>query len=194
MFNMVLFGPPGSGKGTQSAKVAEKYGLAHISTGDIFRREISEKTELGLKMKNLIENGQLVPDDFLIEILENAMAKYKNVNGFVFDGFPRTIRQAEDFDLLMKKNDDSVSLVVALDVNDEEIISRLLKRAIEEGRIDDTEEVIKNRLDVYNNQTSPLIELYKKQNKFESVYGIGSIEEIFDKICKVVDEVIRIEI
>ena len=118
------------------------------------------------------------------------MAKHKNVNGFVFDGFPRTIRQAENFDLLMKKNDDSVSLVVALDVNDEEIISRLLKRAIEEGRTDDTEEVIKNRLDIYNNQTSPLIEFYKKQNKFESVYGIGSIDEIFYKICKVVDEVI----
>ena len=186
MFNLVLFGAPGSGKGTQSAKIAKEYNLGHISTGDIFRNEIKNKTELGLKVKSLIENGILVPDELLIAILENAMNKFNGVNGFVFDGFPRTIRQAEELDELLASRNDCVSMVLALEVNNTEILQRLLKRAAEEGRKDDTEEVIKNRLDVYSLQTSPLIEYYKFQGKFKSVYGIGSVDEIFGNICQII--------
>jgi len=186
MFNLVLFGTPGSGKGTQSVKIAKEYNLGHISTGDIFRNEIKNKTELGLKVKSLIENGILVPDELLIAILENAMNKFNGVNGFVFDGFPRTIRQAEELDELLASRNDCVSMVLALEVNNTEILQRLLKRAAEEGRKDDTEEVIKNRLDVYSLQTSPLIEYYKFQGKFKSVYGIGSVDEIFGNICQII--------
>jgi len=186
MFNLVLFGTPGSGKGTQSVKIAKEYNLGHISTGDIFRNEIKNKTELGLKVKSLIENGILVPDELLIAILENAMNKFNGVNGFVFDGFPRTIHQAEELDELLASRNDCVSMVLALEVNNSEILQRLLKRAAEEGRKDDTEEVIKNRLDVYSLQTSPLIEYYKFQGKFKSVYGIGSVDEIFGNICQII--------
>lgn len=188
MFNLVIFGPPGSGKGTQSAKIAEKYNLAHISTGDIFRSEIKNKTELGLKVQGIIEKGELVPDELLVELLENAMKKYKNIEGYIFDGFPRTIQQARDLDLLLKKSIDCVSLVLALEVDEEEIIQRLLKRAKEQGRKDDTEDVIRNRLEVYNKQTRPLIEYYNEQGKFLSVEGVGSIDEIFNNICSVIDK------
>ncbi len=187
MFNFIIFGPPGSGKGTQSIKIAEKYNLAHISTGDIFRKNIREKTELGHKVKSIIESGELVPDELLIDILEDAMNQHANVKGFVFDGFPRTCRQASDFDDLLNKRNEKVSLVLALDVDDNEIIGRLLKRAEMEGRPDDTKEVIENRLSVYNKQTQPLIKFYTKQNKFTSVSGIGSVEDIFNSICAVID-------
>lgn len=187
MFNFIIFGPPGSGKGTQSIKIAEKYNLAHISTGDIFRKNIREKTELGLKVKSIIESGELVPDELLIDILDDAMQQFKNVKGFVFDGFPRTCQQAKDFDALLKKKNEQVSLVLALDVDNNEIIGRLLKRAEMEGRPDDTRDVIENRLSVYNKQTQPLIKFYKEQNKFTSVHGIGSIEKIFNSICAVID-------
>ena len=188
MFNFVLFGPPGSGKGTQSVKVAEKYNLAHISTGDIFRKNIREKTPLGMKVQGIIEKGELVPDELLIEILEDAMDSFENINGFVFDGFPRTLQQATDLDELLEKRGEEVSLVLALEVNDGEIIKRLLKRAEMEGRKDDTREVIENRIKVYNNQTQPLIDYYKDKGKFASVNGIGSIDEIFNAICKKIDE------
>ena len=188
MFNLILFGPPGSGKGTQSIKIAEKYGLVHISTGDLFRNEIKQKTELGLKFKNLVEKGELVPDELIIDILDSALKKHQNINGFVFDGFPRTIPQAGDLDNLLGKNNESVTLVLALDVDDNEVVSRLLKRAQIEGRKDDTEDVIKNRLQVYKNQTYPLIDLYKKQNKFVGIKGVGSINEIFDNICGEIDK------
>ncbi|MCD4746895.1 MAG: adenylate kinase [Bacteroidales bacterium] len=188
MFNLIIFGPPGSGKGTQSIKIAEKYDLVHISTGDIFRKEIRGKTDIGLKVQSIIEKGELVPDDLLIEILESAMNKHINAKGFVFDGFPRTIRQADDLDQLMKKMNNDVTLVLALEVNDDEIISRLLKRAEIEGRKDDTREVIENRINIYNNQTKPLIDFYKKQDKFQAVYGVGSIDDIFNNLCKVIDK------
>ena len=187
MFNLVIFGPPGSGKGTQSVKIAEKYNLAHISTGDIFRSEIKNKTGLGLKVQGIIEKGELVPDELLVELLENAMKKYKNIEGYIFDGYPRTIQQARDLDLLLKKSVDCVTLVLALEVDEEEIIQRLLKRAQEQGRKDDTEAVIRNRLEVYNKQTRPLIEYYNEQGKFLSVEGVGSIDEIFNNICSVID-------
>jgi len=188
MFNFILFGPPGSGKGTQSIKIAEKYSLAHISTGDIFRKNIREKTTLGIKVQSIIEKGELVPDELLIDILEDAMNQYKNVKGFVFDGFPRTIQQAKDLDVLMEKRNDEVSLVLALEVNDDEIIGRLLKRAELEGRKDDTKDVIENRIGIYNSQTQPLIDFYKNKGKFTSVNGIGGIDDIFNSICKAIDQ------
>ncbi|MEZ5199213.1 MAG: adenylate kinase [Bacteroidales bacterium] len=188
MFNFILFGPPGSGKGTQSVRIAEKYQFAHISTGDIFRKNIKEKTPLGVKVQGIIEKGELVPDELLIEILENAMDQYHNVQGFVFDGFPRTIQQAKDLDMMLTKRSETVSLVLALEVNDDEILARLLKRAELEGRKDDTKEVIENRIQIYNNQTQPLIEFYHQQGKFTSVKGIGGIEDIFENVCKIIDQ------
>ena len=187
MFNLIIFGMPGSGKGTQSLKIANKYNLGHISTGDIFRSEIKNKTELGLKVQRIIEKGCLVSDELLIEILDNAMRKFDGVKGFVFDGFPRTIRQAQELDQLLAEKNDCVSLVLALEVNNVVVLQRLLKRAAEEGRKDDTAEVIKHRLDVYNRQTSPLIEYYKNQGKFISVQGVGSVDDIFTNVCQVVE-------
>lgn len=187
MFNLILFGPPGSGKGTQSAKIAEKYHLAHISTGDIFRKEIKNETDLGIRVKSIIEKGDLVPDELLIEILEKAYENQKGKSGFIFDGFPRTCQQAEDLDRLLTRHNDCVSMVLALEVDEEEVIKRLLNRAKLEGRKDDTESVIRNRLDVYRKQTEPLIEYYQKQEKFHSVNGVGSIEDIFGNICRVID-------
>ena len=186
MFNLIIFGPPGSGKGTQSVKIAEKYNFAHISTGDIFRGEIKNKTELGLKVQGIIERGELVPDELLIELLDNAMAKFTDVKGFVFDGFPRTSRQAEDLDTLLTSKNESVSLVLALEVDEEEVIKRLLKRAELEGRKDDTEDVIRNRMKVYHSQTKPLIDFYKDQGKFESILGVGSIVDISNKLFDVI--------
>ena len=188
MFNFILFGPPGSGQGTQSVKIAEKYNFAHISSGDIFRKNIREKTDLGIKVQGIIEKGELVPDELLIEILENAMDQFKNVDGYVFDGFPRTIQQAKDLDMMLTQRDEAVTLVLALEVNDHEILTRLLKRAELEGRKDDTKEVIENRIKIYNNQTQPLINFYSNEGKFTAVKGIGSINDIFDNICKVIDE------
>jgi len=190
MFNLVLFGPPGAGKGTQAIKIAEKYSLAHISTGDIFRSEIKNRTELGIKVKNIVDSGKLVPDELLIDLLKNAMSKFTDVKGFVFDGFPRTSKQAEDLDILLEEADDNVTVTLALDVNEEELIKRILMRAETQGRVDDTEEVIQNRLKVYHAQTSPLIDYYKEQGKFESVYGMGTIEEIFNRLCEVVEKYI----
>jgi adenylate kinase len=187
MFNLILFGPPGSGKGTQSAQIAEKYHLVHLSTGDVFRREIRNKSVLGLKVQSIIEKGELVPDDLLLEILRSAFRDADNPLGFVLDGYPRTIRQAEDLDKLLKETGNQVSLVLALDVDEEEVIKRLLKRAQLEGRKDDTEEVVRNRMKVYHAQTHPLMEYYNKQKKFKSVAGVGSIEDIFGDICKVID-------
>lgn len=188
MFNLILFGPPGSGKGTQSARIAEKYQLAHISTGDIFRTEIRNKTELGLKVQGIIEKGELVPDELLIEILENALKKFSEVKGYIFDGFPRTLQQARDLDKSLARMNENVSLVVALEVDEQEVVQRLLKRAQLEGRKDDTEEVIRNRMNVYHSQTKPLIDFYADHGKFQSLYGVGSIDNIFDEICAVIDK------
>ncbi|MCF8369794.1 MAG: adenylate kinase [Bacteroidales bacterium] len=188
MFNFILFGPPGSGKGTQSIKIAEKYNFAHISTGDIFRKNIREKTALGLKVQGIIEKGELVPDELLLEILEDAMNSFKNKKGFVFDGFPRTLNQADDLEKILWKKNEKVSLVVALEVNDDEIIGRLLKRAELEGRKDDTKDVIENRISIYNNQTQPLIDYYMAKNTFTAVNGIGGIDDIFNAICDKIDQ------
>jgi adenylate kinase len=188
MFNLILFGPPGSGKGTQACKIAEKYGFGHISTGEIFRREMKNETELGLKVKGIVERGELVPDEVLVEILEAGIRAKGVVEGMIFDGYPRTLQQADDLGILMQKKNDTIDIVLSLEVNDKEIIDRLLKRAQKEGRKDDTREVIENRIEVYNKQTQPLIDYYKERGVFASVNGIGTIDEIFDGICKVIDK------
>ncbi len=188
MFNLILFGPPGSGKGTQSVRIAEKYNLVHVSTGDIFRREIKNQSPLGIKVQSIIEKGELVPDELLVDILRLALRQAGNPGGFVFDGFPRTLPQAADLDKLLMETGNQVSLVLALDVDEEEVVTRLLKRAQLEGRKDDTEDVIRNRMKVYHSQTRPLMEYYEKQGKFVSLLGVGSIDDIFAGICKVIDE------
>ena len=187
MFNLILFGPPGSGKGTQSIKIAEKYGLEHISTGEIFRNEIKNKTEIGLRVKNIIETGELVTDELLLEILKNELKKHKDIKGFIFDGYPRTLVQAGHLDDLMKEMNMNISYVISLDVHDDELISRLLLRAKETNRTDDTEEVIKQRLVVYNKQTKPLIDYYLKQGKLLTIQGVGSIDDIFKNITTKID-------
>lgn len=183
MFNLIIFGPPGSGKGTQSIKIAEKYNLKHISTGDILRNEVKEQTVLGKEAQSLMNNGALVPDELLIQILHSVIENNKDVAGFIFDGFPRTTVQADALDQLMLKVNSAINHVVSLEVDDDEVKKRLLKRAEIEGRKDDNEATINNRLDVYKNQTSPLLAYYSKQSKLKKVEGTGSIDDIFNSIC-----------
>ena len=186
MLNLILFGPPGAGKGTHSVKLVEKYNLIHISTGDIFRNEVCNKTELGMKAKSYMDKGELVPDEVVIGMLFSTVDRYKDAKGFVFDGFPRTIVQAEKFDEILASHSMPISLVISLDVVDEELIKRLVKRGLESGRTDDTEEVIRQRLNVYNNQTKPLLEYYTKKDMLKPVHGLGAIDDIFENICKVI--------
>ena len=188
MYNIIIFGPPGSGKGTQSIKLAEKYKLTHISTGDIFRAEIKAKSELGLRVQSVIESGELVSDELLVDLLRSAMQKYPGTEGFLFDGYPRTIQQAHDLEELLKEMSGAVNIVLALDVHDDELMARLLKRAEIEGRKDDTPEVISNRLNVYHSQTRPLMDHYEAQGKMASVHGVGSIDEIFSRLCEKIDK------
>ena len=187
MMNIILFGPPGSGKGTQSVKIAEKYGLVHISTGDIFRAELKDQTPLGLRAKAYMEKGELVPDELLADIIRSALDKLGSPAGFIFDGYPRTIPQAEDLGVLMGEKDTSITHVLALEVDDQEVIDRLLKRAELEGRSDDNEEVISNRLNVYKGQTQPLINYYDEKGLFTGINGVGSIDIIFQSLCEVID-------
>lgn len=188
MINLILFGKPGSGKGTQAEFVKNKYGLVHISTGDVFRYNISKQTELGLLAKSYMEKGDLVPDNVTIKMLEAEVNKSLNANGFIFDGFPRTTHQAEILDDFLKKKDLSITMTIALEVDEAILIERLIKRGKESGRIDDQDKSkIKNRFDEYNNKTSQLIEYYKHQNKFYSVEGTGEIEQITQRIYNLID-------
>ncbi|MCX6278739.1 MAG: adenylate kinase [Bacteroidetes bacterium] len=186
MFNLILFGPPGAGKGTQAIKIAEKFGWKHVSTGDILRAEVSQGTPLGLKVKSVMEAGHLVSDELLIEIMESVFVKNNAVNGFVLDGFPRTLKQAQELDGMLHKLGHAVTMVLALEVNEEELVKRLLKRAQEQGRLDDTEDVVKNRLVQYHHHTKPLIDYYKEKKLYQEVYGVGSIEDIFSQLCSVI--------
>ncbi len=189
MFNLILFGPPGAGKGTQAVKIAEKYGWKHVSTGDILRAEVSQGTPLGLKVKAVMEAGHLVSDELLIEIMESVFRKNDKVEGFVLDGFPRTLKQAMELDEMLKKLGHSITLVLSLTVNEEELIARLLKRAQDQGRKDDTEEVIKNRLIQYHQHTRPLLDYYTERNYLKEVYGVGDIDAIFVTLCNKIESV-----
>jgi len=190
MLNIVIFGAPGSGKGTQSNYLKEKYGLKHISTGDLLRAEIAEKSELGKMAENYIVKGQLVPDEVVIGMLDETIKKNPNAKGFIFDGFPRTLAQGEALDKILKKYGQEISIVISLEVDDEELIDRLLKRGQLMGRCDDNRETIESRLKVYYNQTAPLKEFYAKQGKLVEIKGKGSIEEIFASIVQAVDNIV----
>jgi adenylate kinase len=189
MFNLILFGPPGSGKGTQSDKLVEKYGLIHLSTGNLLRGEIACKTPLGIEASNFMDKGQLVPDEVVIGIIGNCLDDHMDARGFLFDGFPRTVAQAQALDKLLELKKTSINLVLALDVSDTELIKRLLNRGKTSGRSDDVDEsVIKKRLVVYNKDTAPVAEYYKRLKKYQAISGEGTVEEIFDSICKAIDK------
>lgn len=189
MLNIVLFGPPGAGKGTQSAKLIDKYNLVHLSTGDLLRSEIAAGTELGLKAKGLMDAGMLVPDEVVIGMIDNKLNQNPQAHGFIFDGFPRTIPQAEALDKLLEGRGTSISGMLALEVEEKELIGRLLLRGQSSGRADDqNEELIAQRVKEYNTKTAPVAGFYKAQSKFHSVYGIGEIDEIFTKLCALVDQ------
>lgn len=188
MFNLVLFGPPGAGKGTQAEKLIEKYGFNHISTGEVIREQIRKGTELGCSVQSYIEKGQLAPDDLVIDIIADYVAKHKDAKGNIFDGFPRTTVQAKAFDEIMEKNGTPVSVMLSLEVPDEELVKRLLLRGKESGRADDGNEgVIRDRIDVYKAQTAVVADHYKPQGKHRAVNGLGTIEEIFDRLCQEIE-------
>lgn len=187
MLNIVIFGAPGSGKGTQSEKITEKYGIRHISTGDVLREEIKNGTELGETAKRYIDEGQLLPDELIIDILASVLDSMKGHNGVIFDGFPRTIPQAEALKKLLQDRGQDITAMLDLDVPEEELITRLLKRGQESGRADDNMETIKKRLDVYKSQTFPLIEYYKKEGKYNHIKGVGALDDIFRDIAAVIE-------
>lgn len=188
MLNVVLFGPPGSGKGTQSAKLVEKYGFVHLSTGDLLRKEMKDGTPLGLEAKSLIEQGMLVPDAVVIGMIANAVDQNPGAFGFLFDGFPRTIAQAEALDSLLSAKQSSIAAVLFLEVNEEELIKRLVGRAQTSGRLDDADpEVQKKRQMVYKNETLPVAGYYDAQGKVDHVVGEGTVDEIFAKLCGFID-------
>ena len=188
MLNVVLFGPPGAGKGTQSEKLIEKYLLVHLSTGDIFRSNIKGATELGKLAKSFMDKGELVPDSVTISMLEDVVNKQINPKGFIFDGFPRTSAQAESLDAFLIQKGWRISAMIALEVSDEELKKRLLLRGKDSGRADDANpEVIQNRINIYNRDTAPLKNFYKEQGKYRCVEGLGTIEDIFDRLCNEID-------
>jgi adenylate kinase len=188
MLNIVLFGPPGAGKGTQSDLIIKKYQLVHLSTGDILRSEVKEGTSLGMEAKKLMDAGILVSDEIVIGMISSKLDANKEAKGFIFDGFPRTTAQAEALDKLLEGKNTSIAMMLALEVDDEELTKRLLKRGMESGRADDANEsIIKNRINEYNNKTAPLKDYYSKQGKFFSIKGVGTIEEIFNSLCNNID-------
>ena len=189
MLNVVLFGPPGAGKGTQSERLIDKYGLVHLSTGDIFRANIKGETELGMLAKSYMDKGELVPDAVTIDMLRSEVLKNEAAKGFIFDGFPRTNAQAVALDEFLKSLDTEISLMLALEVEEEELKTRLLKRAEVSGRPDDANpEIIQNRINVYNNETKPVKDFYQSQNKFISINGIGEIDEISNRLYQAIDQ------
>ncbi|MBL7742653.1 MAG: adenylate kinase [Chitinophagaceae bacterium] len=192
MFNLILFGPPGSGKGTQSERIVEKYGLVHLSTGNLLREEIANKTPLGMEAKNFMDKGQLVPDEVVIGMIDNSLDHHKDAAGFLFDGFPRTVAQAQALDRLLELKKTEIAAVLALEVSEEELVKRLLHRGKTSGRSDDTnEEVIRKRFAVYTSETSPVADHYKKEKKFHSIKGEGSVDEIFDSLSAAIDKKIK---
>lgn len=190
MLNIVIFGAPGSGKGTQSDKIIAEYGVEHISTGDVLRAEIKGNTELGQTAAAYINDGKLVPDSLIIDILASTLdAKGKDIKGVIFDGFPRTIAQAEALNSMLAERGQEVSAVIGLEVNDEELIKRIIARGKTSGRADDNEETAKKRLDTYYSQTMPLKDFYIKEGKYAKIDGVGSIDDIYSNIKAAIDAV-----
>ena len=192
MFNLVLFGPPGSGKGTQSEKIISRYGLKHLSTGDLLRSEIAASTPLGLEAKTLMDKGQLVPDAVVVGMIRSAIDNNPDAKGFLFDGFPRTVAQAVALDTLLEEMKTSIHSMIALVVTEEELIKRLLNRGLTSGRSDDTSEtVIRARIQEYLNKTAAVAGHYRALNRFSEVQGEGDIDEIFGLLCGEIDKYIK---
>jgi adenylate kinase len=188
MTNIVLFGPPGAGKGSQAVKLIEKYNLTHLSTGDLLRGEIGNQSKLGKEAKAYMDKGELVPDEVVIGMIESKINKCKDTSGFIFDGFPRTVKQAEALDELLEKNNMSISAMISLEVDHDELVKRLLLRGKESGREDDKDEmIIENRIKVYDKETSPVIHYYQSKGKYIPLNGIGNIDDIFVDVCKLID-------
>ncbi len=194
MFNLILFGPPGSGKGTQSEKLIAKYHLKHLSTGDLLRNEISRKTPLGLEAKKNMDKGLLVPDEVVIGMINDALDNNPGAAGFLFDGFPRTAVQAEELDALLAKKNTCIDVMLALDVSEDELIKRLVKRGETSGRSDDSnEQVIKARIQEYHKKTASVADHYKKEDKVEMINGEGTIDEIFQRLTDEIDRLMKID-
>ena len=188
MLNLVLFGPPGAGKGTQSFKLIEKYQLIHLSTGDILRGEIATGSELGKEARRFMDKGELVPDNVVIQMIDKKLETNKDAKGFVFDGFPRTNAQAGALDSLLTKHNSAITSMITLDVEYDELVNRLLTRGKDSGRPDDQDiNIIENRVNVYNKETKPVIDFYKKQNKFKAVQGMGTVDDIFSRLTETID-------
>ena len=188
MLNLILFGPPGSGKGTQSEKLIAKYGLKHLSTGDLLRSEISQKTALGLEAKNIMDKGQLVPDEVVIGMISSALETNPDAKGFLFDGFPRTSAQAEALDKLLELKGTAINTMLAMQVSEEELIARLLKRGVTSGRSDDNNEsVIRARIVEYHNKTAMVADYYRQFDKVVMIKGEGTVDDIFERLCAEID-------
>ena len=188
MLNIVLFGPPGAGKGTQAEKLQQKYGILHLSTGEVIRQEMNRGSELGRLAAQQMEGGKLASDELVLGIIENYLQEHRTAPGVIFDGFPRTLPQAEAFDSMLKKIGTQVTVMLALDVPDEVVTERILTRGKTSGRADDQSlETIQNRIAVYKKQTAVVADFYKKQDKFRAVNGVGTIDEIFDRLCAAID-------
>lgn len=189
MVNFLIFGPPGSGKGTQSVKLAEKFNLKHLSTGDMLRAEIAAGTELGKKMSSIMSKGELVPDQVVIEMIANKIDSTKDVAGFLFDGFPRTVAQTEELEKMLNERGMKINSMLVLDVDHDELVKRLILRADLSGRPDDKDPaVIENRIDVYRSKTEPIIDYCSQRGIYQPVNGVGSIDEIFDRLCEFMGE------
>ena len=189
MFNLILFGPPGSGKGTQSDKLVAKYGLVHLSTGNLLREEIATKTPLGLQAMGFMDKGQLVPDEVVIGMVDSYFDKHKEAKGFLFDGFPRTVAQAKALDKLLELKKTGISKVLILDVDEDELLKRLILRGKTSGRSDDADEnILRSRQEVYKKETLPVAAYYSKAKKVFHIDGIGGINEIFERLCSYIDK------
>ena len=193
MFNLILFGPPGSGKGTQSDKLVAKYGLVHLSTGNLLREEIATKTPLGLQAMRFMDKGQLVPDEVVIGMVDSYFDKHKDARGFLFDGFPRTVAQAKALDKLLELKKTEISKVLLLDVDEEELLKRLILRGKTSGRSDDADEnILRSRQEVYKKETLPVAAWYSKAKKVNHVDGMGGVDEIFERLCFQIDKKMKL--
>lgn len=188
MLNIILFGAPGCGKGTQAELLKEKYGVEHISTGAVIRSEIERGTELGLSMQEYIAKGELAPDSIVVGMVKNYICEHRDAKGNIFDGFPRTTAQAEAFDELLKTEGLSVSVMIYMDVPEQELVNRILLRGKDSGRADDaSEDVIRNRIKIYREQTAVVADYYSKQGKYVAIDGVGTLDEVFARICEAID-------